>query len=119
MNPCPAIDALDQTAWLTWPGQSVEPSRIRAEAGVVELSGTPSATEVLVDYRAGYETIPDDVELVAHELVAEAFNLGKRDTTTKTEWLGDYSFALADAVTIHDAQLARLRPYMSTPVTVS
>ena len=86
---------------------------------MIELGYAPGEAEVLVEYRAGYQTIPEDVELVTHELVAEAFNLGKRDTTAKTEWLGDYSFALVDAVAVRDAQLARLRPYMSTPVTVS
>ena len=114
-----AVDALNCTAWLAWPDQSIEPSRVQFDTGVIELSNAPSTADVFVEYQAGYETLPDDVELVAHELVAEAFNLGKRDTTTTKEWLGDYSFALADAVTIREAQFARLRPYMTTPVIVS
>ena len=119
LNLCGALDALDHTAWLTWPEQAIAPSGVRFDTGVIELGHMPSTADVFVEYQAGYETIPDDVELVTHELVAEAFNLGKRDTTAKTEWLGDYSFALVDAVTISAAQLARLRPYMSTPAIAS
>ena len=119
LNDAAAIDALSQTAWLAWPERSIEPGRVQFDTGVIELRDAPSTVDVFVEYQAGYETIPDDIELVAHELIAEAFNLGKRDTNMKTEWLGDYSFALADAVTIREAQLARLRPYMSTPITVS
>ena len=119
LNVVGAVDALDQTAWLTWPDQAIDASRVRFDSGVIELKQTPSTADVFVAYQAGYATIPDDVELVTHELVAEAFNLGKRDTTAKTEWLGDYSFALADAVAISAAQLVRLRPYMSTPSIAS
>ena len=119
LNLAGAADALDQTAWLTWPDQAIETRRVHLDTGVIELGEAPASTEVFVAYQAGYATIPDDVELVTHELVAEAFNLGKRDTTTRHEWLGDYSFALVDAVTISATQLARLRPYMSIPATAS
>ena len=65
----------------------------------------------LVQYRAGYETIPDDLALLANEIAAEAFNLGKRDTTTRSENLGDYGYTLADVVAISEGQIARIRNY--------
>lgn len=119
LNLSSALNALDRTAWLTWPEQTIEPGSLRLDIGLVELGRTQTVTNVFVEYRGGYATLPDDVELVTHELVAEAFYLGKRDTTAKTEWLGDYSFAVVDAVSMSAAQLARLRPYMRTPAIAS
>lgn len=69
-----------------------------------------------VQYNGGYVTIPDDLDVVCRELVAAAYNLSKRDATLKSESLGDYSYALADAVAISDAQRDALRPWRSEPI---
>jgi hypothetical protein len=67
---------------------------------------------ILIKYRAGYETIPDDLNLLCRELVAEAFRLSSRDTSIKSESLGsDYSYTLSDQVSITEAQHAKIARY--------
>lgn len=51
---------------------------------------------VLVDYRAGFETIPADIEQVAREMVIMAFDGSYRDGSVKSESLGGYSYTLID-----------------------
>jgi len=47
---------------------------------------------VLVEYTGGYATIPDDLEQIAIELVAEAFNARGKDTSLQSESIGSYSY---------------------------
>ncbi|MEM6259680.1 MAG: hypothetical protein AAGI37_15480 [Planctomycetota bacterium] len=51
---------------------------------------------ILADYRAGFETIPADIEQVAREAVVQAFDSSYRDGSIKSESLGGYSYTLAD-----------------------
>lgn len=70
----------------------------------------------LVEYRAGYETIPDDLAQVCRELVSEAFNLGRKDPSVKSESLGDYSYTLADTVQITEGQKQRIAQWSKLAV---
>lgn len=126
-----------RTASLTYPDRSDVQYSLDVDTGVVMLQSTPLnqyifdgftgqtihsfATDYgrngfmdrghrrfLVEYRAGYETIPDDLAQVCRELVSEAFNLGRKDPSVKSESLGDYSYTLADAVQITDGQRQRI-----------
>jgi hypothetical protein len=51
---------------------------------------------VLVDYRAGFETVPADIEQVAREMAVMAFDGSYRDGSVKSESLGGYSYTLVD-----------------------
>lgn len=53
------------------------------------------AQSVLVEYRAGYETIPDDLEQCCIEVSAMLFRDRRRDKSLVTERLGDYSYSRA------------------------
>jgi hypothetical protein len=112
LHPTPNINALNVTVSITYPNQHDLPRRILYGEGILELEYEPAGGIVLVEYTAGYATIPDDLEQIAIELVAEAFRLGRRDLNVESERLGDYSQKLASAVRITDGQTARLRPYM-------
>lgn len=58
---------------------------------------------ICVEYRAGYETIPDDLEQACIEVAAALYQGRKKDRTVSQESLGDYSYtrgaaAEADAI---------------------
>ena len=63
---------------------------------------------ILAEYRGGYETIPDDLDLLCRELVADAFNMSKKDVNVSGESLGDYSYSLADRTQFNDNQMTRM-----------
>ncbi len=46
-----------------------------------------------VEYRGGFETIPDDLILLANELCKDAYLSAKRDSTLLSESLADYSYS--------------------------
>lgn len=71
---------------------------------------------VLVKYRGGYETVPDDVEQLCIEMVGEAYHKGKKGMAVTSESLGDYSYTLAGEVAIDEARARRLMPYIDLPV---
>lgn len=66
--------------------------------GGTYLSGTApfGGLGVLVDYRAGFETIPADIEQVARDMAVTMFRSSFRDGSVKSESLGGYSYTLAD-----------------------
>ena len=73
--------AIDQSWWAYWP----------LERGIM-----PDAVKsVCIEYRAGYETIPDDMEQCCLEIASMLFRDRKRDKSLITERLGDYSYSRA------------------------
>lgn len=80
-----------------------EPSAGMRPAAGMGIGGTHSGgtapfggLAVLVDYRAGFETIPADIEQVAREMAVMAFDGSYRDGSVKSESLGGYSYTLVD-----------------------
>jgi hypothetical protein len=55
-----------------------------------EGSWATGSRNIHVEYTAGYATIPDDVEQACMELVKDAFDRAKRDTTLMGETVGAY-----------------------------
>jgi hypothetical protein len=51
---------------------------------------------ILIEYRGGYETIPADVDLLARELVKEAFYSGQNNTGLNSYSLGPYSVSFSE-----------------------
>jgi len=112
LNPTGNVNALGTPAAITYPNQHDLPRRILHSEGILELEYQPAGGILLIEYTAGYAVIPDDLEQIAIELIAEAFHLGRRDLNLESERLGDYSQKLTTAVRITEGQAARLRPYM-------
>lgn len=68
--------------------------------------------QMLAEYRAGYETIPDDLAMLCNELVTDTFNRSNRDNTVTSETLHEYSYTLADTMKFTDSIRARMSRYM-------
>lgn len=66
---------------------------------------------VLVEYRAGFETIPAEIQQIANELAAQAYRAAKRDSTLSSESLGDYSYTLADQTVVTQHMMQRISMY--------
>ena len=67
---------------------------------------------VFVQYTAGYETVPDDLEQACLEIARDIFNDVKMDTNLASEALGDYNFSrisVADKVERYASLLTAYR----------
>ncbi len=49
-----------------------------------------------IDYRGGFETIPDDLTLTANQVCQEIFYDSTRNPALTSESLADYSYTAAD-----------------------
>jgi hypothetical protein len=76
---------------------------------------TQRLRNVLIEYKAGYATIPDDLGGICNDLVLELYNQGKRNPNLKSESLGDYSYTLANGTDISEALKARLAFWRRIP----
>jgi len=94
--------------------QALPADLVSPGSGIVYL-GWPNDTSgrVMVVYDAGWDPIPDDVALLAAEMVIEAFHLSRQNPVAGFEKLGDYSRRLTESLPLTKAQWFRLRPYMT------
>jgi len=77
----------------------------------------PEAYQMLtIDYRAGYETIPDDIDLLCQELTALQYSRSLHDPSLQSESLKDYSYSLIDGVKTDEIIRSRLAEYCRIPV---
>jgi len=84
---------IDQSWWAYWP----------LERGIM-----PDAVKsVLVEYTAGYATVPDDIEQACIEIAAMMYRDRRRDAGLASESLGDYSYTRANRAEV-DAVMAGL-----------
>lgn len=67
-----------------------------------------SPQTMVVEYTAGYATIPYDVEQTTQEVAAAMFRSRKRDETLNSESLGDYSYVNGGAARITEIMEERL-----------
>jgi len=87
-----AGDAHVREATLDGCATELAPRSIEPDGGVIEL-GRP-AGDVLVEYRAGYATVPADVAKVATEMVVEALQ-GRGRSDVRAAAIGPYRLTLA------------------------
>lgn len=66
------------------------------------------AQSIIIKYRAGYETIPADLEQICIDLVGIYFFARKRDSGVKSEKLGDYAYVRSDEGNLPDSIKIRL-----------
>lgn len=98
------------------------PSAVDEDNGIVEVRdslgssagyfgfGNPRATRnlgygsrsVMVDYRAGYETIPADIDQITREFAASMYYTIGQDANVQSESLGSYSRTLASKTQLTD-----------------
>ena len=109
------MDALNTTAYLMWASSFENAYRINHRLGIVVFGGCKSGM-VQVQYRGGYETIPDDIAGVCNQLVQSAYFAGLHDGNLSSESIPDYSYALADQVKITEAQRSILDAYRNVAV---
>ena len=85
--------SIDPGWWAHWP---------------LEPGGMPSAVKsVLVEYTAGYATVPDDLQQACIDVSKMLFLDRRRDTGMQSENLGDYSYSRASRSEI-DALMASM-----------
>lgn len=64
-----------------------------------------------LDYRGGYETIPDDITLLTNQLCKDAYQAAKRDSALLSESLADYSYSAASPMLQREYYADLLAPY--------
>ena len=96
---------------LSHPDQTFTDVRINHETGVLSFNGKRPDGPMLVEYRAGYEAVPQDISQIANEIVAQAFHAGTHDTNVQSQEFGDYSERIVDSVKLTRGQQERLRLY--------
>lgn len=109
-----AAYALDSLVTLSIPAKSKTDYTVDAARGELYVSDgfAKGYQNVYVDYTAGYSTIPDDLEEICLEMVAEVYRESERDPTLRSEKLGDYTWVAQEtkgALSKHQSRLARWR----------
>lgn len=115
LMPESGVDALNSTAYLRYAAQLDRRLRVSHRAGLVHTSVTCDSM-VMVGYRAGYETIPDDINGVCNQLVQAAYFAGLHDGNLSSETIPDYSYSLVDSVKLADYQRQLLNSYRAVAV---
>ena len=86
-------------SWENW-GGTYEVDYI---AGIVEFRASwasdwvwGASGRVLVEYTAGFQNLPADIEQLVLEMVKAAWDLSQKDFSVSEETLGDYAYKLAE-----------------------
>jgi len=133
IHPMTGFDLLATTAFVTYPYLALRNPATDFDLGVIQnrfwqvaqwtpeqprgnMFLPPGPQYVLVEYRAGFETIPYDLQMLCNELVIDVYNRSLRDVTMESEKLGDYSYKLADMMTFNQSIRERLNRYMRIAV---
>jgi len=127
LHPTTGLNALNNTVNLTRPDQDTCTWQVDYLTGMIDLDNLENSTismqsratdrpqrvfgNVLVEYRAGFDTIPADIEQLAHEFIKTMFDQASQNMNLKSESLGDYSYTLAKAIELTGRQLSMLQPY--------
>lgn len=67
---------------------------------------------VFVEWTGGYTSIPEPIEVVCAKIVGDLYAEGKRDSTLKSERLGDYAWVAKVEKEVAMNYFSELRPYM-------
>ena len=90
-------------------GAEITCTGVEDGAGHIRLAESISSgsRNILVEYTAGFATVPADVQLACATMVSNAYHALERDGGLRTERLGDYAFAAQDDA-IFTPQVRRL-----------
>ena len=98
-------ECLSTDYYLETPYLQLNDYNIDHETGVLYRPGgwNEGFNNIYIDYTAGYEIVPYDLEQVAIRAVVEAFNSKNINPNLKSEKIGDYSYTNFEASTINKA----------------
>ena len=118
---------IDADAQLEFPRDNVSEYRVDFDTGRIHITADrfPGIREddaranrfpagffpVFVQYSAGFETVPDDLEQVALEVAGDIFRERLQDRTLQQESLGDYSYTQAAIADLLAERVAKLDHY--------
>ncbi len=118
---------IDAHARLEFPRDNVSEYRVDFETGRIHITADrfPGIREddaranrfpagffpVFVQYKAGFETVPDDLEQVGLEIAGDIFRERLQDRTLQQESLGDYSYTQAAIADLLAERVAKLDHY--------
>jgi len=135
LYPLGGQDAKGRTVFFTAPDVDTEDYWVDRANGIISWTGHPDTyhypfdsrvlmpprgfQNLLIQYRAGYETIPDDLNMLCRELVAQCWQTSKTNGAIQSESLGDYSYTLADKATLTADQEAVIRRWSNIRIARS
>ncbi len=64
-----------------------------------------------LDYRGGFENIPDDIRLLTNELCKDVYHQAKRDSSLVSESLADYSYSALSPLLRREYYADQIAPY--------
>jgi hypothetical protein len=104
-------DVRNSTAYLEAPTEGLDDYQIDLDRGMIYGRTLDRYRSVLIDYTAGYATIPTDVELATLTIAARSYRARTRDRSIASESLGGYSYSTRSLVEIEDEEKRMLAPY--------
>jgi len=118
---------IDAPCNFEYPGDNVSEYRVDYSTGLIHLiadrfpgirSDDASANRfpsgfypVFVQYTAGFETVPADLQQVCIEVAADLYRERKQDKTITSESLGDYSYTQASVAELLEGRMGKLASY--------
>tara|TARA_Y100001973_G_scaffold99469_1_gene158735 strand:- start:112 stop:978 length:867 start_codon:yes stop_codon:yes gene_type:complete len=128
LHPVGGVDVVDTTYTVTYASDSESEYRIDHDSGSVYLRSSPhwyqtntdvleaqrfpgTKRSILVEYKAGYETLPDDVEQACIEVAAALYSRKDVDDNLASESLGDYSYSIRPPADVMESAMRMLAPY--------
>lgn len=99
------------SAYLEAPTDGLEDYQVDLDSGVLYGAQLGLNRSLLVDYTAGYATIPYDVEMATLSVSARLFRDRTRDPGLNSESLGGYSYSRRGGSEISTEEARMLAPY--------
>ncbi len=116
-----ALNARDAAAQIEMFVEPLSWTRVNPDTGLIEGGPFPQGfLNISVRYNAGMETLDDDIITAACMLTAAMHGRSQRDTSVKSEKIGDYSYTNYDATAVDSSGIVEtlcpdaaflLRPY--------
>jgi len=98
-------------AYLEAPTDAFDDYQIDLDAGIIYGDQLRLHRSILVDYTAGYATIPTDVENAVISVAARLYRGRTRDPGVQSESLGGYSYSLRASGDLDASEKAMLNAY--------
>lgn len=115
LMPIPAWDVLNTSTGLYAATDPLNGYRFDTAEGTLfrDAGVFPSGSHnVFVEYRAGYASLPDDVDMAARKLVADVHAARLRDPSLQSERLGDHSWTRAAREIVEGERDGILAPWV-------
>jgi hypothetical protein len=104
-------DIRNSTAYLEAPTEGFDDYIPEIDNGIIFGKTLDRYRSILIDYTAGYASIPADVELATLTIAARVYRNRTRDRGISSESLGGYSYSIRSLVEVEDEEKRMLAPY--------